>query len=301
MSTATQAGPQIAENEQANILSKAVCLNLELAKPGNSRKVSTSQIEVDADKALIHVSKKLLDSEEYKKIVRHDNETRLWLYSRALPGPFRAGTYLIPHDLVLPVDAHLRIAQTKRDGLIDEFLAAYPTLQAEAEEKLAALYNPTDYPASETVKAAFSMRWSYFTFQTPEKLKSISASLFQQEQEKAATTWKEATDEVRQALRAGFGELVAHMTDRLTGDKIFRNSLVENFADFLETFQARNITNDEELQSLVGKARQMLDGVNPDDLRKQEGLKDTIAAGMGKINSQLDSMIVNRPKRKLEV
>jgi hypothetical protein len=145
------------------------------------------------------------------------------------------------------------------------------------------------------------MRWSYFTFQTPEKLKSISASLFQQEQEKAATTWKEATDEVRQALRAGFGELVAHMTDRLTGDKIFRNSLVENFADFLETFQARNITNDEELQSLVGKARQMLDGVNPDDLRKQEGLKDTIAAGMGKINSQLDSMIVNRPKRKLEV
>lgn len=299
--------PQITENnEQSGILSKAVCLNLELHKPGNSKKVRNSEAQLDVDErpdnSMYRVSKSLLDSREYKQITRHDNETRLWLYSRALPGPFRAGTYLIPHDLVLAVDAHLRVAQQKRETLIAEFIAAYPTLKAEASDKLGSLFNEADYQAVEHLETEFGMRWSYFTFGTPDKLRGISAELFAREQEKAAATWKEATEEVRQALRAGFGQLVEHMVDRLSGDgKVFRNTLVENFAEFMETFEARNITNDEELQKLVKQSRELLKGITPDELRKQEALKSTIANGMAQINGKLDTMIINRPKRKLEV
>ena len=41
---------------------KTVFIKLHLGLLGNSRKVSTSQVEADADKALIRVAKNLLDS-----------------------------------------------------------------------------------------------------------------------------------------------------------------------------------------------------------------------------------------------
>lgn len=294
--------PEIQQRpESSGIMDRAVCLSLEIHKPGNRRKVSSSQVETDADKSMINVSKLLLDSAEYKAISRHDGEVRQWLYSRALPGPFRAGVYLIPHELVLDVDTHLREAGAAREELIDAFMLAYPSLESEAAAKLGSLYDPKDYPEESLLRAAFSVHWSYFAFQTPDTLRRISTQLFERERDKAAASWVDATKEVREALRAGFAELVDHMAERLTGDKVFRNSLVENFRDFLSTFDFRNITDDADLRALVTRAGQLLDGVNPDTLRKEEGLRDAVARGMAEINASLDTMIVNRPKRRLEI
>src|SRR5271157_3974733 len=50
---------QSSDNELAK---QTVFIKLHLGLPGNSRKVSSSQVAVDADKALIRVSKTLLDS-----------------------------------------------------------------------------------------------------------------------------------------------------------------------------------------------------------------------------------------------
>lgn len=51
-----------------DIARKTVCIKVRLSTMGNTRKVSTSQIEADADKALLRVSKQLLDSMELKAI-----------------------------------------------------------------------------------------------------------------------------------------------------------------------------------------------------------------------------------------
>ena len=53
---------------------KTVFIKLHLGLLGNSRKVSSSQVEVDADKELIRVAKTLLDSPELQAIRTLDGE-----------------------------------------------------------------------------------------------------------------------------------------------------------------------------------------------------------------------------------
>ena len=45
-----------------DLASKTVCIKVRVSTMGNTRKVSTSQIEADADKDLLRVSKHLVDS-----------------------------------------------------------------------------------------------------------------------------------------------------------------------------------------------------------------------------------------------
>src|SRR5437868_10297081 len=59
-----------------DLAQKAVCIKVRLQRLGNTRKVSTSQVEVDTDKALIRVSKHLIDSAELRQITNFDAEDR---------------------------------------------------------------------------------------------------------------------------------------------------------------------------------------------------------------------------------
>ena len=45
-----------------DVAKKTVCIKARLSTMGNTRKVSTAQIEADADKDLLRVSKQLVDS-----------------------------------------------------------------------------------------------------------------------------------------------------------------------------------------------------------------------------------------------
>ena len=55
-----------------DLAKKTVCIKVSLSTMGNTRKVSTAQIEADADKDLLRVSKRLVDSAELKAITRFD-------------------------------------------------------------------------------------------------------------------------------------------------------------------------------------------------------------------------------------
>ncbi len=286
-----------------SVAEKGICLVLQFNKPGNRRKVSTSMIEVDADKDMVGVSKTLLDSEDFKAIARHDGETRLWICSRALPGLlFRSGVYLIPDGLVASVDEYLETRKSERHELIEAFIAVYPEKVEQARESLKALFNPMDYPESDRVRTAFGMEHVWAEFGTPGRLNSISSAIMKRERDKAALKLESAAEECRSALRQGFAQLVDHMADRLSNpEKIFRDTLVTNFKDFLTTFSFRNICDDQDLQDLVGKARTMLDGVTPEHLREEVKIRQRVAQTMEQINTQLDTMIVNRPKRKIQM
>ena len=79
----TGSGPVrfLIQDAGVDLAKKTVCIKMRLSTMGNTRKVSTSQIEADADKDLLRVSKHLLDSAELKAIGRFDGEIRRFLYN----------------------------------------------------------------------------------------------------------------------------------------------------------------------------------------------------------------------------
>ncbi len=283
---------------------KTVCIKVRLSTMGNTRKVSTSQIEADTDKDLLRVSKRIVDSAELKAIGRFDGEIRRYLYNICLP--FEIGIHLLPIAALETVEERLRRFAADRAELAKAFLAAYPALCQDAAKRLRGLYNPADYPPVDEVAREFGFSWQYVSFGVPDQLKGISREVWEQEREKAAQRMAEASSEIQQVLRQSMADLVTHMAERLKegpGGKPlkFKQSTVSNLVEFLSNFSFRNVTDDLELQELVGQALGLLKGVDADDLRTVGDVRIRVQQGMAEIAALLDEMRLKTGNRKLRL
>ena len=285
----------------------SVILSLNMRRAGNTRRVSTSRVEVDADKSAISVSKELIDSEEYSRIESFDGAVRKWVYSRALPneGTLRGGTYRVPTALVEEVDAQLVGFEDTRRELIEAFLDVYPERREQARQRLRALFDERDYPDVDELRRAFRFSYRYMSFQVPGALEAISKDLLRRELEKRKIEVATEAEEIRNALRASFAEIISHATDRLGTDRgkkrRFADSMIDRMSEFLTYFGARNIIGDEELERLVERARRVMKGVgNAADLRTDDNLRRTVRQSLTRIKREMDRSLEFRPVRKFE-
>ena len=112
----------------------------------------------------------------------------------------------------------------------------------------------------------------------------------------------EASSEIQQVLRETMAKLVQHMADRLKDSSDgkplrFKETTVSNLVEFLANFQFRNVTDDGELQNLVGQARGLLQGVAAADLRTTGALRSKVQQGIGDIAAQLDTMLTKAGRK----
>jgi hypothetical protein len=287
-----------------DLAKKTVCIKMRLSTMGNTRKVSTSQIEADADKDLLRVSKHLLDSAELKAIGRFDGEIRRFLYNICLP--FEIGIHLLPIAALETVEDRMQKFAADRQVLVTAFLSVYPGLCQDAARRLRGLYNPADYPPVADVAREFGLSWQYVSFGVPDQLKGISQEVWEQERDKAAQRMAEASSEIQQVLRQSMADLVAHMAERLKdgadGKPLkFKQSTVSNLIEFLSNFSFRNVTDDQQLQNLVGRARDLLQGVSVDDLRTTGDMRTRVQQGMASLAADLDGVLVKSGGRKMRL
>jgi len=137
----------------------------------------------------------------------------------------------------------------------------------------------------------------------PDQLKAISQEVWEQERAKAAQRMAEASTEIQTILRESMAKLVQHMANRLKegpdGKPLrFKETTVSNLVEFLANFEFRNVTDDNELQTLVAQARELLHGINADDLRTTVDLRTNVQQGMAAIAAQLDTMLTRTGGRK---
>src|SRR6266487_964544 len=92
-------------------------------------------------------------------------------------------------------------------------------------------------------------------------------------------------------------DLVTHMAERLKdgadGKPLkFKQSTVSNLVEFLSNFSFRNVIDDRQLQDLVGRARDLLQGVAADDLRTSGDMRIRVRQGMAALAADVDGMLV---------
>src|SRR5262245_48518010 len=125
MAASTLAFPQAHDSGQ-DLARRTVCIKVERHRLGNSKKVNTSQVEVDTDKRLIRVSKRLFESKEYTAILNFDGEVNRYLEETCLP--FERVIHLCPLILLRPVDAKMHEFAEHRRELVEAFIGIYPEL-----------------------------------------------------------------------------------------------------------------------------------------------------------------------------
>jgi hypothetical protein len=178
----------------------------------------------------------------------------------------------------------------------------YEEVKADAQSRLGRLYDDRDYPPE--VQGLFDLSWEFPAIEPPAYLLRISPELYEEERARVAAKFEEAVRLAEQAFVAELAALVDHLTERLAPGpegtaKVFRNSALGNFQDFLGRFALLNVRSNPELDALVERAQGLLQGVTPDAVRTAPELRDKLRTGMNEVRQQLDGLIVEAPRRRI--
>lgn len=296
------------------ITDKTTFVRVQFGVFGNSRKVTNSLVLKNdaAASKLLKINQTLLESPELDAIRSADGKMRTYLYSKCLP--YDMGVMILPYALLEQVDTELNDYQKKvRPELVEAFITAYPDRLKQAEAKVMVLstemgidfnmlWHPEYYPTADELKGAFKFNWQYITFTTPETLKEMG--MYEAEQAKAAAKMQQAAEEITLLMRQTLFELIDHLKTALEPNengkpKRLFSSAITNIQDFLETFSARNITNDSELDALVQSAKLLVHpGLGTDQIKKDEQFKAGLHTSLEALGSQLKELVEVIPGRK---
>ena len=302
---------EIVVKKLRNPFDSATILSVSRKWPKLSKSISVDQIDVrgetpETDKKKVHVSKDLFDCPELKRLFGHDADVDSFLFRYCVPFPLKRAVYLLPMDLFDEVENFLTEHVQEREPLIEAAVNVYDAAIERAKVFLGPLFKQSDYPPKEVFRASFDFSWQYLEIGVSGKLKEVSADIQAREAAKMNATYVEASQAIQALLRTSMGELVNHLVDRLTPGpdgkkKVFRDSMLDNVNDFLKTFRSRNLTDDTDLATLVEQAQQLTNGISPENLRTNEGLRDNVQRGFEQIKAQLDAMIQVAPTREIRL
>jgi hypothetical protein len=200
----------------------------------------------------------------------------------------------------------------QRQRLVDRFIAAYPRLCEEDQQKLRVhthagqthnLHNPQDYPPVEVVASKFAFAYRALSFGAPEKLQSLSPRIFQEERQKAARDFAQARELAEAMLLSRFKEVVEHLRDRCTPDadgkpKRLHPAALQNVKTAIADFQFQNVGGFQELEAEVRRLQDVVGDTDAKELRNDDTWRAAVVTNLEAIETNLSAMIEHRPGRK---
>ncbi len=186
---------------------------------------------------------------------------------------------------------------------VEQLNEQYGELKLAARRRLGRLYNPADYPG--TLSNLFSIDWEFPSVEPPDYLRQLSPQLYEQEAARVAARFDEAVKLAEEAFTDELSRIISHLTERLSGQddgkpKVFRDSAIDNLAEFFERFKHLNVRSNQQLDELVGQAQRIVRGIEPQALRENTSLRQQISTQLSGVQAVLDGLLVDRPRRNIQ-
>jgi hypothetical protein len=251
----------------------------------------------------LSAAKKLLDTSHPAFRAVTGIKSRMVAYWRGISLPYpEPGIRLIRQDDVSSFTVQLTSLQAELSDAVEKLSSHYQELKSAARNRLGRLFSPTDYPAS--LVGLFEASYDFPSVEPPDYLRQLSPQLYAQEAARVTARFDEAVQLAEQAFIEELANLVGHLTGRLSGSedgkpKVFRDSAIENLQEFFGRFRHLNVRSSHQLDELVGQAQRIVRGVQPQQLRDNTGLRQEIATRLSSVQSVLDGLLVDRPRRSI--
>ena len=256
-----------------------------------------------ADGKAISAAKRLIDTrhENYKSLTSIKSQINKFWRDSSLPYP-EPGIRLIRNEAVDEFDSALASFKLELENGVLVLDNHFAELKEAARQRLGSLFDLTDYPSS--LADEFEVSWDFPSVEAPDYLRRLSPEIYRQECERVQSQFANAVSLAEQMFQEQLAELVEHLVERLATDKsgkqkTFRDSTITNLNDFFTRFQQLNIGSNEELEHLVERAQVIVRGVDPQRLRDNDTLRQHIATQMSVVQSSLDGLVVDRPRRNI--
>lgn len=256
-----------------------------------------------AEGDFLSARKKLLDTNHpaYKEVTGVKGRASAYWKSLTLPFP-EPGVRLIRQHEIERFNAQMTTHRAELEQAVRQLDEKFTELKLAARQRLGDLYNPSDYP--QALDGMFAIEWDFPSVEAPDYLSQLNPDIYEQERQRVAARFEEAVKLAEQAFIGEFGKLIEHLAERL-GDnglgekKIFRDSALTNLVEFFERFRQLNVRSNADLDALVEKAQQVVQGTNAQALRDSNDLRQQIASQLAHVQAELDGMMVNVPRRRL--
>jgi hypothetical protein len=279
--------------------------NIQTTRVINSRDVVKDGVPASE----VGARKRMIASPIYDKIVNVDNEFRGKLRRTAIPSLFKSGIYMMPLDLVDRIEDLAEKYEVVRAAAVETFMAAYSDagpsgMIAEQEKRLGPLFQRSDYRSPGYVRQRFWVERRWISFQTPDKLKEISASVWRNEAKRASEQLQTAAEEIRGALVARVKAAVDRLVDRLTPGpdgkrQILKQRGIDTINEMLSLIPMQDVTGYNELRSVVDRIKSLTDGLTIDDLKKTPDLAAGLGTAFETISKEMDALVAEAPVRRI--
>lgn len=211
-----------------------------------------------------------------KEVSRKANQIRDYVDANTLPWD-DAGNRLISNVQMLSTVGDLARMQQEFNTAVDEFVAEYPVLRAQAIANLGDMGDDSDYPQPDVVRSKFSVKISYSPL--PTGFGDIRQGMTQQQ----AAAWQNHFEgnikaQVNGAVANAWTRLkesLERYSDRLQprpGDdadkmKIFKDTMVEGLRDTLTLLDGLNVFGDANLSQICAEVRSRVASIDAGALR----------------------------------
>lgn len=256
-----------------------------------------------AEGEYLSAAKKLLDTRHpaFKAVTAV--RTRVLSLWRGVTLPYpESGIRLIRRDRIGQFADQMGVLREELVETVEVLDRKYGQLRNVARDRLGSLYNSSDYP--ETLRGLFTFDVDFPSTDPPQYLMRLDPQLYEQQRQRMVSRFERAVSMAEDAFVGEFDKLVGHLVERLSGGddgkpKIFRDSAVGNLREFFERFRSLNVHSNEQLDHLVETAQNAMKGIRPCQLRMQDGLRQKIATQLSAVGSQLEGLMVDRPRRRV--
>jgi hypothetical protein len=285
------------EQTIAGVARAAMLVSLNVSLYSGRKQDKRTQAEVVAAKGsgssrAASVYKNLFtDCPELEAIVKFQAKARMRHYQLTLPWNDN-GMRLLPSRALLDYKAEMNKFEDQFYLLVEAFLNKYDTLIAAAAFKLGTLFDRDEYLLREQVARRFRFDIDFTPLPTAGDFRldiesEVQRELVQKYEERMAAQIAAAQQDAWTRMH----DVLSRLKDRLTLDedgkrKVFHDTTVLNAQELCDLLTQLNVTNDPALEKARRMLEEALDGVEPKELRKEEGERLTV---LHKVNTLLDS------------
>ena len=251
-------------------------------------KTTTSEVVASKNagaKDAARVNKHLLAGRTELDIIQQAvGRARQFVYDNTAPWS-DSGLRLLPTINFMKFTERMNDFEEEMETLVKAFVVIYPTLITAQALALGDMFKRDDYPSANEMMTKFSFRVNYMPVPSSGDFRVDVGNQAQAElKARLESLTQERIDSAMADVRERLSTHLKRMSDRLTTDYIggeakqrrFHDTLVDGALELCDLTKALNVTNDLALETARSQLEQLLVGVTPTDLRKNEAIRQDV-------------------------
>jgi hypothetical protein len=212
---------------------------------------------------------------------------RTKFYDNTLPWGVK-GIQILPTANYLTFMTDFRKERAEYEYLVKQFVPEYPQLVLDAQRFLGSAYKASDYPEAHEITDKFKMDMQVMPVPNNDFRVDIADEELARIHDEVEARVKQAAQGAMQDVWQRLYDKVKHLADKLNDPKaVFRDSTVNHLVELCELLPRLNVMDDPNLEAMRQEVEGKLAGYNPDTLRADVKVRQTVATEANDIAAKM--------------